>query len=51
MYIVKNGIIEISIQIDGYNLALERLYRGSILNPRAFVVGDISDIKAKCCQT
>jgi len=51
MFIVKNGIIEISIQVDGHNLVLERLYRGSILNPRAFIVGDINDIKAKCCQT
>ncbi|CDW89695.1 UNKNOWN [Stylonychia lemnae] len=51
LFIVKNGIIDISISIDGHYLVVERLYRGSVLNPRAFLVGDISDIRAKCCQT
>lgn len=51
MYIVKNGILEITVKVDGVSLQIERLYRGSILNHRAFLVGDVSDIKAKCSQT
>eukprot|EP00347_Sterkiella_histriomuscorum_P000014 403377514 len=51
MFIIKNGIVEITVKVDGVQLQIERLYRGSILNHRAFLVGDVSDIKASCTQT
>jgi hypothetical protein len=51
MYIVKNGVLEIYVSVDHVTMCVERLYRGSIMNHRAFLVGDRSDIKAKCAQT
>lgn len=51
MFIVKNGICEIACSIEGQELVIERLYRGSIINHRSFVVADKSDISCKCAQT
>ncbi|CDW83695.1 cyclic nucleotide-binding protein [Stylonychia lemnae] len=51
MFVVKNGIVEISCQIENQELVIERLYRGSIINHRSFLVADKSDISCKCAQT
>lgn len=51
MFIVKNGIVEITCPIEGQDLVIERLYRGSIINHRSFLIADRSDISCKCAQT
>lgn len=51
MFIVKNGICEISVQIENQNFTIERLYRGSVINHRSFLIADTSDISCKCSQT
>jgi CRP-like cAMP-binding protein len=51
MFIVKNGIIEITALIENHELVIERLYRGSIINHRAFLLADISDINGRCAET
>lgn len=48
---MKNGILEIMVQIEGQPLVIERLYRGSIVNHRSFLIADKSDIDCKCAQT
>lgn len=50
MYIVKNGVLEVRVKVDQIDICIERLFRGSILNHRAFLVGDVSDVKARCFQ-
>jgi CRP-like cAMP-binding protein len=51
LFLVKSGIIEILVRVEGYQLAIERLYRGSIINHNAFLIGDICDISARCIDT
>jgi CRP-like cAMP-binding protein len=51
LFIVKSGIVEILVRVEGYELAIERLYRGSIINHNAFLIGDICDISARCIDT
>ncbi len=51
LFIVKSGIIEILVRVEGYELAIERLYRGSIINHNAFLIGDVCDISARCIDT
>jgi len=51
VFIVKSGIVEILVRVEGYELAVERLYRGSIINHNAFLIGDICDISARCIDT
>jgi len=48
MFIVKNGILEIMVKIENQPLVIERLYRGSIVNHRSFLIADKSDIDCKC---
>jgi hypothetical protein len=40
MYVVKSGIVEITIKVEGFNMAVERLYRGSVFNHRSFLLND-----------
>ena len=51
MFLVKNGIIEITVKVEGQDLAIERLYRGSMINQRSFLIADVSDITGKCFET
>lgn len=51
VFIVKSGIIEISVTVEGAALAIERLYRGSIINPNAFLIGDFCDVSGRCIDT
>jgi signal-transduction protein with cAMP-binding, CBS, and nucleotidyltransferase domain len=51
LFLVKSGIIEILVRVEGYQLAIERLYRGSIINHNAFLIGDVCDISARCIDT
>lgn len=51
LFVVKNGILEIISKIEGFQLVIERLYRGSVVNHRSFLIADKSDISAKCAQT
>lgn len=48
MFVIKSGILEITVKVEGFNMAVERLYRGSVLNHRSFLVNDISDTRAYC---
>lgn len=48
MFLIKNGVIEIITNIDGHDLVIERLYRGSIINYRSFLLEDISDVTGRC---
>ena len=51
VFIVKNGIIEISVKVEGQELAIERLYRGSVINHNAFLIHDICDVSGRCIDT
>jgi hypothetical protein len=51
MFLIKNGIAEISCKIENQDLTIERLYRGSIINHRSFLIADKSDISCRCSQT
>ena len=51
LFLVKSGIIEILVKVEGYELAIERLFRGSIINHNAFLIGDVCDISARCIDT
>jgi CRP-like cAMP-binding protein len=51
IFIVKSGIIEISVMIEGSSLAIERLYRGSVINHNAFLIDDICDVSGHCIDT
>ena len=48
---VKSGIVEILVKVEGFEIAIERLYRGSIINHNAFLIGDICDISGRCIDT
>jgi hypothetical protein len=51
LFLVKSGIIERLVRVEGFELAIERLYRGSIINHNAFLIGDVCDISARCIDT
>lgn len=51
IFIVKSGIIEVTVTIEGSSLAIERLYRGSIINHNAFLIDDICDVSGHCIDT
>jgi hypothetical protein len=44
----REGIVEISMMIEGSELAIERLYRGSILNHNSFIIGDVCHLSGRC---
>lgn len=51
MFIVKNGIVEISVKVEEAQIALERLYRGSVINHNAFLIGDLCHVSGRCIDT
>lgn len=51
MFILKSGIVEITCKVEDQDLVIERLYRGSIINHRSFLIADTSDISARCAST
>jgi CRP-like cAMP-binding protein len=51
LFIVKSGILEVLVNVEGFEIAIERLYRGSIVNHNAFLIGDICDISGRCIDT
>ena len=51
LFIVKSGIIEVTVMIEGSSLAIERLYRGSVINHNAFLIDDICDVSGHCIDT
>lgn len=49
MYVIQNGMVEIYITMDnGVDLVIERLYRGSVINHKSFLVEDCININARC---
>ncbi len=47
-FIVKNGILELSVTVEGEEIAIERLYRGSMINSMAFLTCETCHANAKC---
>jgi len=46
MFIVKTGIVEITVKVEGFDMAVERLYRGSVFNHRSFLMGELTSTRA-----
>lgn len=44
---IQDGVVEIFILIDGKEVLIERLMRGSILNYRTFFLNQPSDVFAR----
>ena len=51
IFIVKNGIVEVTVRIEKTEVAIERLYRGSVINHNAFLIGDVCHVSARCIET
>lgn len=48
MYIIYHGVIEIVSTMDsGVDFEIERLYRGSVINHRSFLLNDEIDVTGK----
>lgn len=51
MYIVDSGVVEVYIVMDkGVEFVVDRLYKGSVINHRAFLFNDIIDTYARCAS-
>jgi len=49
MFIIQNGMVEIYTAMDnGIDFIIERLYRGSVINHRSFLLNDNIDVIARC---
>jgi CRP-like cAMP-binding protein len=49
MLIIQNGMVEIYTTMDnGVEFVIERLYRGSVINHRSFIIEDKIDVSARC---
>ena len=49
MYIVDSGIVEIFIYMENKEeFMIDRLYKGSVINHRAFLFNDVIDTYARC---
>lgn len=49
MQIIQNGMVEIFTTMDnGVEFVIERLYRGSVINHRSFIIEDKIDVNARC---
>ena len=51
MYIIQSGMVEITHSAEGEPFIIERLYRGSIINHRSFLLNDDNDTDGKCATT
>jgi hypothetical protein len=48
MYIIYHGVIEIISTMDsGVDFEIERLYRGSVINHRSFLLSDEIDVQGR----
>jgi CRP-like cAMP-binding protein len=51
MYIVDSGVVEIYTTMDkGVEFVIDRLYKGSVINHRAFLFNDVIDTYARCAS-
>jgi CRP-like cAMP-binding protein len=51
MYIIDSGVVEIYILMDkGVEFIIDRLYKGSVINHRAFLFNDVIDTYARCAS-
>lgn len=49
MYIIQNGMVEIYTTMEGgVDFVIERLYRGSVINFKSFLLLDKLDVAARC---
>ena len=51
MFIIQSGLVEVTHQAEGEPFIIERLYRGSIINHRSFLLNDDNDTDGKCATT
>lgn len=51
MYIIQSGLVEITHYVEDEPFVIERLYRGSVLNHRSFLLNDENDTDGKCEST
>jgi CRP-like cAMP-binding protein len=51
MFIIQTGMVDIMHSVEGEPFAIERLYRGSIINHHAFLLNDEIDTDARCIAT
>ena len=51
MIIIQSGSVDIMHTVEGEPFAIERLYRGSIMNHHSFLLNDENDTNAKCVTT
>lgn len=49
MFVIQNGMVEIYTTMEnGVDFVIERLYRGSVMNHRSFLLLDRIDVAARC---
>jgi CRP-like cAMP-binding protein len=51
MFIIQSGFIEVTHVAEGEPFIIEKLYRGSIINHRSFLLNDDNDTDGKCGST
>lgn len=47
---VEDGAVELYTTFEGNEFIIERIYRGSALNFRAFFMDDLMYVYARCCK-
>ena len=50
MYLIEDGAVELYTTFEGNEFVIERLYRGSAVNFRAFFMDDLMYVYIKCCK-
>lgn len=48
MFIIQSGVVQITHYVEGEPFIIERLYRGSIINHRSFLLNDDNDTDGIC---
>lgn len=50
IYIVANGCLELYTEFEGNEFVIERLYKGTIINQRSFLMEDIIYVNIRAIQ-
>lgn len=45
---VEVGVVEVYTESEGNDFVLDRLYSGSVINPRAFLLEDLLHVSIRC---
>lgn len=51
LYAIQSGVVEVTHYAEGESFIIEKLYRGSIINHRSFLLEDDNDSDGKCGST